>query len=409
MKKIRFRVALVTFTLLLAGSEVAHAGKLMRFARWAGRETVKAALVEYAKHEAGENFEAFRQKFCGDRSYRQKVLSSPAISPLIAGQPSAEELIVETLGCGYNLGKVNVVFTDVVPGNFGNGRAKSCEVKGTAYNYSKYHLDQLVVDLDGWKVSVEDMVANAYAEIPIPSFDLDEKGKCSNSAQWLNEHAKEAGALRCSVPGMAEGDCQELISVLSTIDVEKIKSIETQASLEFAKEQSIAKAAALKEMQRNRIYWNKIIRAVFDSPSNKFVSVAVIRPTVATGLSENFVSGGWETRPKFTFPPCTGGAKSTDYFVIQSRATTERRSRLPAIPDGYVVASTANGASRYWIIKMDDLMPYGIYFGAGAIESCKTTDIGIEITTNRLSDRSPSGQMPSPMYPMYPELTAIQW
>jgi hypothetical protein len=277
MGKVSFSRGLAACILLLAGTEVVHAAKLMAFARWAARETVKAALVEYATHEVGESFEAFRQKFCVDKTYRQKVLSSPAISPLIAGQSSAEELIVETLGCGYNLGKVNVVFTDVVPGNFQSGRAQSCQVKATAYNYSKYHLDNLVVDLGGWKVAVGDLVANAYGDIELPSFDLSERGKCSNSGQWLNEHVKEAGALQCSMPGMAEGDCQELISVSSAIDVEKIRAVEEKALQEGAAKRT----AELERLRRNNlkvgeefIYWDSQHQWLDLSPSIKAAGVS---------------------------------------------------------------------------------------------------------------------------------------
>jgi hypothetical protein len=401
--RIIFGAVLIAPLIAFATSSEVYAAKLMRFARWAARETVKTALVEYAKHEAGENFESFRQKFCSDKSYRQKVLSSPAINPLIADQSSAEDLVVETLGCGYSLGKVNVVFTGAVPGSFEGGIAKRCEVKATAFNYSKYHLDQLVVDLDGWKVFVGDMVANAYADIQIPSFDLGEKGKCSYSAQWLNEHAKEAGALQCSIPNMAEGDCQALISVSSAIDAEKIIAVETQVAQEFDKKQAEIKAAASKEMQRNRIYWNKIMKAIVSSPSSKFVSVAVIRPATVTEMKEDFPSG-WIVGRKSTLPPCTGAVSASTYFVINDMGRLERYHKLPAIPDGYVVVAT--GGSHYWLAKMDDLMPYGIYFGGGAIQSCKTTEIGIEITTNSRGDGRQSGPLNAPQYG---EMSAIQW
>jgi hypothetical protein len=334
----------------------------MAFARWAARETVKAALVEYATHEAGESFEAFTQKFCSDKTYRQKVLSSPAISPLIAGQSSAEELIVETLGCGYNLGKVNVVLTDVVPENFRTGRAQSCEVKATAYNYSKYHLNNLVVDIDGWKVAVEDLVANAYGDIEIPSYDTGERGKCSNSGQWINEHVKDAGALQCSMPGMAEGDCQELISVSSTIDVEKIRTVEEKALQEEAAKQSAERTARLEEQQKDIASWQNQIAAMETSTSAG--AVIVLRKTKGFALWNTNEGLIWKP---FDFSSCQmvhvinpSYIASVDQFNPRNsdniRKAVEMRTKLPR---GFVLVEGVGGwfANLARAVDIKDIKP----------------------------------------------------
>ena len=49
----------VLFLLVASGSAL-EAGKLMRIAKRGARETVKAALVEYAKREADQSFDAFK-------------------------------------------------------------------------------------------------------------------------------------------------------------------------------------------------------------------------------------------------------------------------------------------------------------------------------------------------------------
>jgi hypothetical protein len=414
-KRFIFGAVLIAPLIAFAVPPEVHAGKLMRFARWGAREAVKAALVTYAKHEVGENFEPFKQKFCTDKSYRQQVLSSPTIAPLIADQASAEDLVVETLGCGFAVGKINVAFTDAVPGNFEHGNAKNCEVKATAYNYSKYHLDQLTIDLDGWKVSVGDLVANAYADIQIPSFNLGANGKCSNSAKWLNDHAKEAGALQCSVPNMAEGDCQELISVSSAIDMNKVIALEEEgARQEEAKQveehakQVAEQAARDRTARRDRVYWNKVLRAFyFANPAiSGAFEIVVWRSTEAIKLerilsSPDRYSNEYEvTTKKEIFQPCT-------FFNLNSKVELEERYKLPRIPDGYVIGSRTDGG-RYgvWIVKEDDMMPNRLYFSSPNMRSCKPSRAGLEFVFDAWVHTTASGQatvwIPEP-------LRSIQW
>jgi hypothetical protein len=67
----------VIAAVFVIGHPGAQAGKLMRIAKWAGREAARGALQEYAKRIAGVSFDAFKVKFCSDKSFREKVLSSP--------------------------------------------------------------------------------------------------------------------------------------------------------------------------------------------------------------------------------------------------------------------------------------------------------------------------------------------
>ena len=371
----------------------------MRIAKWAARETVKVALVEYAKHQANESFDSFRAKFCGDKRYRQDVLSSPTIKPLIADQSSAEDLVMETLGCGYRFGMINIAFTDAVPGRFENGKAQVCEVKAIALNYSKYHLNHVVLDVEGWRVSVGDMVANTYDDIPIPAFRLGDL-TCSNSAAWLNEHAKEAAALECSIPGMAEGDCQALIAASSEIDVSKVKAIESQAADRESARQAAEQAAKEQTAKRDQVYWSKVLRAYYLANPEVGLSFSdyITRPTLAYRLdmkpddpNELIIAR------KETMQPCTA-------ILSRNKGNLEKYYKLPTIPDGYIIFSFFN--NRLFAVKPDDVMPTQLYFGSGNVKSCTPNALGIDLVVDPWIRNVPSGQgtnwVPA-------QLKSIQW
>jgi hypothetical protein len=240
--------ALAILALIQTSSDV-QAGKIMRAAKWAAGEAVKAALVEYAKHEANGNFETFKRNFCGDKGYRTKVLSSPAINPLIGDQGSAEDLILETLGCGYELGKINVVFTGAAlkDSEYGPG---TCEIKANLRNYSKHHLNKLMFEVGRWRFEVGDMVANSYEDDVLMSrIDLGNM-TCLSAATYLVDNLKDAAALECSIPNLAEGDCQGLISFSTTLNAEALGRIGAQENFLAGKRRQAEEAAKAAEAQK---------------------------------------------------------------------------------------------------------------------------------------------------------------
>ena len=403
-RRVTFRAALTALLFVLLAPPDVHAGKLMSIARWAARETVKVALVEYAKHEAHENFDAFRLRFCNEDGYRREVLSSPTIKPLVADQASAEALVMETLGCGYSFGMINIVFTEALPSDFQNGKATTCQIKAIARNYSKYHLSHAVLDVEGWKVSVGDLVANTYDDVTIPSFNIRDDEKCSNSASWVNEHAKSAAALDCSIPNVAEGDCQALIAVTATIDVNKVAALENQAAeMENAK-QAAEEAAREQVARRDHIYWSKILRAYYSANPevNQSLSAYVTKPTQASQL-ESKPNAPYELiiTKKDVLRPCT-------FLAVRSKASVDKgRFKLPAIPDGFAVFTVLAGDNMQttWIVRTDDVMPL-IYNQNGNVKACTPTKAGIDLTVSSWIHTIPSGQTPQWLPE---ELSSIRW
>src|SRR5580704_1814826 len=66
-------------------------------------------------------------------------------------------------GCGYELGKINVVFTGAEPKGYEYG-APTCEITANIRNYSKHHLNKLIFEVGTWRFEVGDMVANSYED-----------------------------------------------------------------------------------------------------------------------------------------------------------------------------------------------------------------------------------------------------
>jgi hypothetical protein len=137
-------------------------------------------------------------------------------------QGSAEDLTLETLGCGYELGKINVVFTRAVPSYEYN---PTCELRANIRNYSKHHLNQLTFEVGTWRFEVGDMVANSYEDDVVMSRINLGKTTCQSQARYLVDNLKDAAALGCSIPNLAEGDCQALITFDTTLNVEALAQI----------------------------------------------------------------------------------------------------------------------------------------------------------------------------------------
>ncbi len=133
----------------------------------------------------------------------------------------------------YRSGRINVVFTDAVPGRFNNGRALTCTLIANIHNNTKYHVNKVSFKIDDWTFEMGEMNANAYVDNnPMMTVSLTNGTICSDQAAFIKNNIKTAAVYDCSMPGIAEGDCQDLVLVSTSIDDAAVKKInDTQVSI----------------------------------------------------------------------------------------------------------------------------------------------------------------------------------
>jgi hypothetical protein len=172
---------------------------------------------------------------------------------LVQDQDSAEDLVMETLGCEYEIGKINIVFTDATPGAYTNGHATTCVLKANIHNNSKFHLNTLSFKIDPWLFHVGDMPANSYVDDnDIFSVEgIDSGHSCSAEAHYLMINVQTAHVFECTMPNVAEGDCQDMVSISTTLDSEAIERINAvDRAHEIAAAAEDARQAARKRAER---------------------------------------------------------------------------------------------------------------------------------------------------------------
>lgn len=126
--------------------------------------------------------------------------------------------------------KLSLVFKDAVPSNFANGRAKTCSLIADVYNRTKYHLNKLTFKIGAWEFEL-DQEMNAYSQLQnheIQEATLPDDVTCFGAASYIAQNAADAGIFDCSIPGLAEGDCQELIEISSRFDGAAIDRLRTR-------------------------------------------------------------------------------------------------------------------------------------------------------------------------------------
>ncbi len=132
----------------------------------------------------------------------------------------------------YVPGKINIVFKDAVPGGFENGHATSCALMVNVHNNTKYHLNQVSFKIGDWSFIVDDeMNANTYIDdYRILTISLSNGAVCSYQATHIQQAVKTAAVFDCAMPGIAEGDCQDMVVIANGIDAAAIARIDNLES-----------------------------------------------------------------------------------------------------------------------------------------------------------------------------------
>lgn len=128
----------------------------------------------------------------------------------------------------YPPGRLNIVFTGAEPRNFENGRATDCALLANIHNDTKYHLNKISFKIENWSFAFgEEMNANTYVDgDDILTVLLSNDSICSYQAAYIRGAVSKAAIFDCEMPGVAEGDCQDLVSISSTIDDATVKAID---------------------------------------------------------------------------------------------------------------------------------------------------------------------------------------
>jgi hypothetical protein len=83
--------------------------------------------------------------------------------------------------------------------------------------------------LEDWDLSIDAINANAFLDgADILTLTLsDESAPCSEQADYVRRSVGKVQVLDCSIPGVAEGDCQQLVAISTTLDANVVAKIRT--------------------------------------------------------------------------------------------------------------------------------------------------------------------------------------
>jgi hypothetical protein len=110
-------------------------------------------------------------------------------------------------------GKINIV-ASVQPADANEaGYPTTCRVVVEVNNRTKYHLHDLRFSISDWNLQVRGVAANQSYEASEFNLDADDQHSCVSSARYLAANITKTSVFDCTIPNMAEGDCQQLISV----------------------------------------------------------------------------------------------------------------------------------------------------------------------------------------------------
>ena len=162
----------------------------------------------------------------------------PVTSPVIAPDPSPR----------FVSGKINIIFKDAVPGAFENGRATSCTLVAGIYNDTKYHLTKVSFKIGDWSFIVDDELnANTrFDTYRVKEISLRNGTICSDQAAFVSRSIKTAGIFDCAMPGVAEGDCQNLVVISSALDDGAVERISKAENVLGAKQTAPLREAIVK-------------------------------------------------------------------------------------------------------------------------------------------------------------------
>ncbi len=143
---------------------------------------------------------------------------------------------------------INIRFTDIKPHIYYDETSySSCDIIGNVYNTTKYHLNGLSFKVGELNFNISDMPARSLYpnNIVLLEVSLNEGQSCIEIAQYLIKYLPGANILECSIPNIAEGDCQDSVRITSGIDLS-----DTTAAEQTIIENKRKKEANEKEEQR---------------------------------------------------------------------------------------------------------------------------------------------------------------
>jgi TPR repeat protein len=198
-----------------AGYSVAQYDLGMLYLNGKGRDKNPAEAMKWLGKAAAQ----------GDEDAKKVLAESQSAANDVSAVSSAD------ISPRYVPGKINIVFKDAVPGAFENGRALSCALIANIHNNTKYHLNKVSFKIKDWSFNFDDeMNANTYVDdYPIAEISLSNGTVCSNQAAYIKQAIETAAIFDCSMPGVAEGDCQDLVAISNIMDdagVERISKAE---------------------------------------------------------------------------------------------------------------------------------------------------------------------------------------
>jgi hypothetical protein len=148
----------------------------------------------------------------------------------------------------YADGKVNIIFTDA------SYSEKSCVLSFAARNNTKYHVNKISFVIGSWQhrdFRISELPANAYADKNQVEVDLSENENCSDQVAFIIHNIGKASALVCSMPNITEGDCQQMVTISTSLSDNLVRKIQAVEDAEKA-EAKAAKAALVAECSKLR-------------------------------------------------------------------------------------------------------------------------------------------------------------
>jgi len=121
--------------------------------------------------------------------------------------------------------RVTIVVQAVEPKDFLYGPARSCGISVKIYNTSKFRLNGATFEAEGQggAFDVPKVVARSEVNIVIPvNIERLSLSNCAMYAKYLIETARFT-VRECSMPSVAEGDCQDLVTIRSEITSASVK------------------------------------------------------------------------------------------------------------------------------------------------------------------------------------------
>ena len=123
-------------------------------------------------------------------------------------------------------GKLNIILTGTKPDTFTNGHATECSMTAHIHNLSKYHFDKVGFTVGDVDFNIDSINANSSVEDQIiKNCTLEDATPCSFYADSISKSVGDAVVSNCSIPSVAEGDCQKLVAISTNLNPIKVAAL----------------------------------------------------------------------------------------------------------------------------------------------------------------------------------------